>query len=118
MRWLLYLAFVALMITGAILGPLVFSVHQPAAANGSGQLVYRSGSYVMRFTDEPCPFDDLDLQLQNDGIPPAKAYRTLTKDGRWAMPGCYAKDMGGDLTTLDTAGNQGTIPQEWLSREP
>lgn len=81
-------------------------------------LVYRSGSYVMRFTDEPCPFEELDLLLSSDYIPPAKAYRTLTKDGRWAMPGCYAKDMGGDLATLDTAGNQGTIPQEWLSREP
>lgn len=118
MRWLLYLAFVALSIAGAILGPLAFSVHQPAAANGPGQLVYRSGSYVMRFTDEPCPYEELDLLLSSDYIPPAKAYRTLTKDGRWAMPGCYAKDMGGDFATMDTAGGQGTIPQEWLTREP
>lgn len=87
---------------------------KPAAAGGDP--VYRSGSFILRLTQEECPFEELDTDLTNRGIPPARAYRTLTKDGRWAMPGCWAKDMGGDILTADTAGAEGFIPQDWLAR--
>jgi hypothetical protein len=87
----------------------------PQSTVTGGDPVYRSGSFIMRLTGEECPFEELDTDLTNRGIPPVKAYRTLTKDGRWAMPGCWAKDMGGDILTVDTAGGEGFIPKDWLT---
>jgi hypothetical protein len=91
---------------------------QPATAAAPTVLTYRYGSFVMRLGDEPCPFEELDAMLTSEGVPPAKAYRELQRDGRWRMPGCWATDIGGDVMTRDTAGGEGTIPKDWLTREP
>lgn len=119
MRWLTCLAVIAIAFAAAILGPLAFSAHQkmmPQAASG-GELTYRFGTFVMRLTDEPCPFEELDEHLTEQAVPPAKAYRVQERDGRWSTPGCWATDMGGDMMTMDTAGGEGMIPKERLSRE-
>ena len=89
----------------------------PSAIAATGDLVYRSGTYSVRLTDEPCPYEEITSTLDSEGIPPAKAYRELLSDGRWALPGCWARDIGGDVMTMDTASNERkTIPKEWLTR--
>jgi hypothetical protein len=104
-----------------ILGPLAFSAHekpQPQAqATAAGDLVYRSGSYAVRLTDQPCEFDEIEVDLSDRGVPPVKAYQTLQRDGRWNMSGCWAKTMGREVLTRDTAGADGYIPSDWFKRE-
>lgn len=93
---------------------------RPAAqASNTAELAYRRGSFVLRLTDEPCPYEEITSTLDREGIPPAKAYRELLNDGRWALPGCWARDIGDDVMTMDTASDERkTIPKEWLSRSP
>lgn len=114
MRWLLAILGLAAVSAAAVLGPLAFSAHEKPQP--TGDLMYRYGSFVLRLTEEPCPFEELDLQLSDEGIPPARAYREQQRDGRWRTPGCWAADIGGDIMTRDTAGGEGTIPRDWLTR--
>lgn len=116
MRLFAAIAVLACLCVGAIVAPLWFSAQ--ARQEPTADPVYRSGGFVLRLTQEDCPFEELDADLTNRGIPPAKAYRTLTGDGRWAMPGCWAKDIDGDILTVDTAGGEGFIPKEWLTHQP
>lgn len=79
------------------------------------ELAYRRGSFALRFTEEPCPYDEIAEQLNNEGIPPAKAYRELLADGRWALPGCWVRDISNDVMTLTSADQETkTIAKEWL----
>lgn len=89
---------------------------KPAVEPNPAELAYIRGSFVMRFTEEPCPYEEVTDQLNNDGIPPAKAYRELLGDGRWALPGCWVRDLSGDLMTMTTVDRDTkTIPAEWLT---
>lgn len=95
---------------------------QPAAKapeTNTAELAYRRGSFVLKLTDEPCPYEEIGAVLDSEAIPPAKAYRELLSDGRWALPGCWAKDISGDVMTMDTASDERkTLPKEWLNRAP
>lgn len=117
MRQLAYLAVIGMAISGAVLGPLAFSARtkeQPAAA-ATGELVYRSGSYSVRLTDAPCDQPELVGHLESEGIPPAKI--AVVTAGQQRYHECWVMDIGGDVMTLDLAGQQGTIPIDWLRRE-
>jgi hypothetical protein len=105
---------------------IAFAVHQPpahgaevppvAAGTGGSNLVWRTGTMVLRLTDEDCPFTEERDQLEAEGIPPAKRY-VVTQAGR-KRSGCYVKDMGGDVLTLEPDGREvGTIPIDWFRRE-
>lgn len=89
----------------------------PAAAVPTGDLVYRQGTHALRLTDAPCEFEEIDADLTERGIPPVKAYLTLQRDGRWSMSGCWARTMGSEVLTRDTAGADGYIPADWFKRE-
>lgn len=121
MRWVAYLATIVLAAAGAIIGSLAFSAHVkshptvPPAA--TGDLIYRQGTYAVRLTDAPCESEEIDADLSDRAIPPVKEYLTLQRDGRWSVSGCWAKTMGAEVLTRDTAGADGYIPLDWFKRE-
>lgn len=118
-------AIVLTMIAAALLGlavlaanMLVLSTPAAAAAPASSDLVWRSGTYVLRLTGEPCAVPDLAGPLEEEGIPPARKF-IATQPGRQSS-GCWAKDIMGDILARDLAGSMGDlpIPIEWFERDP
>lgn len=118
-----FLLFCALAVGAAVLAADLYFMGTPPAAPApvvvlasGGDLVWRTGTMALRLTDESCPFDEERDQLELEGVPPAKRY-IVTQAGR-KRSGCYVKDMGGDVLTLEPAGREvGTIPMEWFRRE-
>lgn len=112
------IAVTVILLVAGLLGVVLWQP-VPAAlpAPATGALVWRNGTFAMKLGDEPCPFEELDEALTERGVPPVKAYRELQRDGRWSMPGCWAKDMGGDVVTMDTAGGEGFVPIDWFNRD-
>lgn len=92
--------------------------HPPAAAPASARagLVWRSGGMVLRLTDHACPFEEMALLLETDGVPPARAY--VVTQGEHKATGCWARDIGGDVLTRSPSGQEGTIPLDWFKSEP
>lgn len=90
----------------------------PKGAPGDGDLVYRSGSYAVRLTSEPCQFRDFKDYLEDRGIPPARAI-IVTQPGRPTLTGCWAYVIGGDVLTLDptTPPDAMPTPIKWFERE-
>jgi hypothetical protein len=117
MRWIAYLAVIFLAVAGTIIGALAFSAHEAPLPVATGDLVYRSGTYAVRLTDQPCEFEEIEVDLSDRGVPPVKEYLTLQRDGRWTLAGCWAKTMGQEVLTRDTAGADGYIPSDWFKRE-
>jgi hypothetical protein len=76
-------------------------------------LIWRSGTATMRLTDRPCPVDNFTRVLEIEGLAPARAY--VVQQGRHQFTGCWAKDMDGDVITME--GNReepGSIPLSWF----
>lgn len=114
---LAWIAMAAAAVVAAMLWVASLGEAPAAAAVPTGDLVYRRGTHALRLTDAPCEFEEIDADLTERGIPPVKAYLTLQRDGRWSMSGCWARSMGSEVLTRDTAGGDGYIPADWFKRE-
>ena len=90
----------------------------PMPQAGRGEMVWRSGSYVVRLTDEPCRFADFREQLEDEGIPPARAFMA-TQAGRPTVAGCWAHDIAGDVILRDPTSSPDALPVSirWFERE-
>ncbi len=117
------LALVAIALAAAIVGPLAFSAHLQAApavaTDGTGDLVYRSGSYAIRLTEDPCDHEELEMMVgMAEGITPAKAAVVTTGTTRRA--GCWAMNGGGSVVVRDYRSGQtdDVLPLDWFTREP
>ena len=74
---------------------------------------YTQGSYSLRLTDRPCPFEEFTLELEEVGIPPARAF-VASQEGRPTTTGCYSLDLEGDVLTRDLQAGDGFIPRDWF----
>lgn len=90
-------------------------VDQLAPLRAEPGLVFNYGTFSMRLTDQPCPFEDQAAELESEGVPPARVY--LAREGERTAMGCWAADMGGDIMTLSPGGELGTVPLERFRRE-
>lgn len=119
-------AVVALAVLAAVAAP-PFALHfgSPAAVLVDatvdtlvGQLVYRSGTYAIRLTEQPCPVAEFAAELEEVGVPPAWAY-VAAQSGWSAVTGCCAPDTAGDILLRDptTSPEQMATPAAG-SREP
>lgn len=88
-----------------------------AEAEATSDLVWRNGSMTLRLTDRPCGFQALADDLNENGVPPAKAL-VIMQEGRPRVPGCWALDMDGDVLLRDVSGQDGFAPMSWFKREP
>lgn len=80
-------------------------------------LVWRSGTATLTLMDRDCPFAELALQLETEAIAPARAY-VVEQRGRKSI-GCWAKDVGGDVTTMEPGRDDvGQIPIDWFRVGP
>lgn len=79
-------------------------------------LVWHSGTVTLRLTDRPCPFNDLAVQLDAEGTGPVRAY--VVQQGSRQVIGCWSKDAGGDVMTLEPGRELGQIPVTWFRIEP
>ena len=75
-------------------------------------MVWRSGTVSLRLTDRPCPSEDLARALETEGVTKARAYELTQKSQR--VTGCWSKDLGGDVLTLEEGREIGTIPVGWF----
>lgn len=120
MRQLLQLAglcIVALALLLATAAGIVISepdAVQPAAE--VGHLYWRSGTYTVELTDQPCGFTEFTLMLEEQGVPPAKASRLILAGRTFA--GCWVKTMGGDVLLIDPTRDEASeTPISWFRRE-
>lgn len=100
-------------------GVIIRMEEAPAAAPApvtTGELVYRQGTYSYRLTDEPCPFEEFALELEAEGIPPARMAAITSGSRRFT--GCWAKDIGGDVMTRQFNVEPGTLPLDGFKPEP
>jgi hypothetical protein len=79
-------------------------------------ITWQSGTATLRLTDRPCPFDDLSAQLAAEGIGPVRAY--VVQQGNRQVTGCWSKDAGGDVATLEPGRQLGQIPVSWFRVAP
>lgn len=78
-------------------------------------LVWRSGTAALRLTDRPCASEDFTRTLESEGVTTPRAYEVLQGSRRYS--GCWSKDIGGDVLTMEAGRDIGTIPIGWFRRE-
>ena len=62
----------------------------------------------------PCPSEDLTRTLEVEGVTQALAYEvTQAKESRRTI-GCWSKDIGGDVVTMEPGRDIGSIPLAWF----
>jgi hypothetical protein len=54
-------------------------------------------------------------QLQSESVEPARAY--IVQQGKQRTTGCWSKDIGGDVVTLEPGRELGQIPIGWFQSE-
>ena len=76
-------------------------------------LVWRSGTATLRLTDGPCTVEDFVRVLESEGgVSPARAY--VVKQGRREFTGCWSQDLDGDVLTMESNREPGSIPLSWF----
>jgi hypothetical protein len=117
MRFTVLASTVLVLAMGGALAELhvLLRVEPPTAAQGGEQRVWRSGTSVLRLTEQACPFRELAEDLEHYGVPPARSY-VVQQKGKEVL-GCWAPDMGGDVLTREPTGLAGFIPADWFRRE-
>jgi hypothetical protein len=75
-------------------------------------LVWRSGSATLRLTDQPCPNEEFTRTLESEGVTKPRAYEVTQGSRRYT--GCWAKDVGGDVVTMEPGRDIGEIPIAWF----
>lgn len=83
-----------------------------APADAVPGLVWRSGSAMLRLTDRPCPSAELAAPLEIEGVSGARAYEVQQGSKRYV--GCWAKDVAGDVLTMEPGREIGSIPIGWF----
>jgi hypothetical protein len=78
-------------------------------------LVWRSGTAALRLTDRPCPSNEFIRILEGEGVSPPLAYEVTQGNRRYG--GCWAKDIAGDVVTMEAGRDIGSIPIGWFRRE-
>lgn len=78
-------------------------------------LVWRSGSVMLKLTDRPCPSAEFTSTLESEGVGQARAYDVVQGSRRYS--GCWAKDDGGDVVTMEPGRDIGSIPLDWFRTE-
>lgn len=78
-------------------------------------LVWRSGSATLRLTDRPCASEEFTRVLETEGVTQARAYDVVQGSKRYS--GCWSKDIGGDVVTMEPGRDIGQIPLDWFRRE-
>jgi hypothetical protein len=96
--------------------PAKSSAPGPAIERATAGLVWHSGSVALRLTDRPCPFEELSVQLETEGVSPARAY--VVQQGKHRTTGCWSQDLGGDVVTMEPGRELGQIPIAWFRTEP
>lgn len=87
-----------------------------AAPAGTGEMVYRQGSYSVRLNEQPCAFQELRDALQaDDAMGDAKA--AVVMEGARRISGCWVRGID-EVQLQDMAGHGGSLPLEWFKREP
>lgn len=113
------IALIALFLAGLVAGRPPAATAAPVV-HASGDLAWRSGSVLVRLTEDPCHSEEIVEALRTDDsvVTQEPWLAVATQDGRrlWTM--CWGRGIGGDVITMDTLGTRGTIPSEWLKREP
>lgn len=71
-------------------------------------IVWRSGGAVIQLLDSPCRVDSWREELEEVGIPPARAYE-LTQGGK-KLGGCWAPDPVGDVILRDASSHPDDLP--------
>lgn len=79
-------------------------------------LVWRSGSATLKLSGRPCPSEELARPLENEGVSGARAYDVVQGSKRYT--GCWAKDVAGDVLTMEPGREIGSIPIGWFRAEP
>ena len=77
-------------------------------------LVWRSGTATLRLMDGPCPSPEFAQTLETEGVTKARAYEVVQGSRRYT--GCWTKDIGGDVLTLEPGRDIGSIPIDWFRR--
>lgn len=91
--------------------PPALAAVEPPPQRAEPGLVWRYGTMALTLTDRPCPFEDAALYLEQEGIPPARAYIAVQGDRR--STGCWVAGMDGDVMTMKPDDQEhGTIPLE------
>ena len=75
-------------------------------------LVWHSGTVTMRLTDQPCRVDDFARVLEVEGVVPPRTY--VVHQGSREFSGCWSKDLGGDVITMEANRDLGSIPIAWF----
>lgn len=76
-------------------------------------MVWRSGTATLRLTDRPCPSEEFTIALESEGVTKARAYEVTQANRRYG--GCWAKDTGGDVVTMEPGREDiGSIPIAWF----
>lgn len=89
----------------------------PAPTEAAPGIVWRSGVITTILLDDECPYEDIKVVLEFEGVPPVRAYRTVQAD-RIDVPGCWARAIDGDVLTMSHgSGLQvGLIPLSWFTK--
>lgn len=88
--------------------------HVQSVAQATPDLVYRQGTMALRLTQEPCAYREIEEILENEGIPPVKAY-VMVQEGRPTVRGCWAPAAYDDeVLTQDMNGGDSFIPLSWF----
>jgi len=85
------------------------------ATDAAPGLVWRSGSATLRLTDRPCASEEFTRALETEGVTTARAYDVVQGSKRYS--GCWTKDIGGDVVTMEPGRDIGQIPLDWFRRE-
>jgi hypothetical protein len=88
---------------------------QPRPAGGD--LFWRNGTFTLYLTSQPCASREFATDLEEAGIPPAKA-SLLVQTGRPTVQGCWVPDVEGDVLTRDAGGSDGLVPASWFRPLP
>jgi len=86
----------------------------PAPDDAVPGLVWRSGTATLRLTDKPCPIEDLARTLEVEGVTRPLAYEVTQASRRYV--GCWSKDLGGDVVTMEPGRDIGSIPIAWFRK--
>jgi hypothetical protein len=75
-------------------------------------LVWRSGTVTLKLTDRPCPSAEFADALEQEGVGKARAYDVVQGSRRYT--GCWTRDDGGDVVTMEPGRDIGSIPLDWF----
>jgi hypothetical protein len=71
---------------------------------------------TLRLAERPCPSEEFSRALESEGVTKARAYDVV--QGSRHYTGCWAKDVAGDVVTMEPGRDIGSIPIDWFRADP